>query len=87
MKIDTNGIQGFLEKSASAQFDTSKARSTDEGDASLRISYASLIDQAMQSPEADVDTIRQAQETLLSGELENPDNVRKAAENIIEFGP
>lgn len=85
MKIDTNGIQDFLEKSASAQFDTSKARSTNEGDASLRISYASLIDQAIQGTEADVDTIRRAQEMLISGELENPDNIRKAAEDIIRF--
>jgi hypothetical protein len=86
MKIDTNGIQDFLEKSAPGQFDASKTRPSDEGDASLRISYASLIDQAMQDAETDVDAIQQAQELLLSGELDNPDNARTAAEDIIKFG-
>jgi len=87
MKIDTNGIQDFLDKSASAQFNPSKPHSSNDGDASLRISYASLIDQAMEDAETDVDAIKRAQETLLSGELENPDNIRKAAENMIRFGP
>ena len=87
MKIDTNGIQDFLDKSASAQFNPSKPRSNNDGDASLRISYASLIDQAMEDAETDVDAIRRAQESLLSGELEDPDNIREAAENMIRFGP
>ena len=86
MKIDTNGIQDFLEKSAPGQLDTSKTRPSDEGDASLRISYASLIDQAIQEAETDVDTIQQAQELLLSGELDNPDNARTAAQDITKFG-
>jgi hypothetical protein len=86
MKIDTNGIQDFVEKPASTQFSAVRPRSSDDGDASLRISYASLIDEAMQSGEVDKGTIDRAQEVLLSGEIDDPENIRKAVGNILRFG-
>lgn len=86
MKIDTNGIQDFVEKSASKQFSSSRAPSNNDADASLRVNYASLIDKAMEIPHADANTVEQAQELLLSGELESPENIREAAENIGTFG-
>ena len=86
MKIDTNGIQDFVEKPASTQFNSVRPRSNDDGDASLRISYASLIDEAMQIQEADKGTIDRAQGLLLSGEVDDPENVREAAGNILRFG-
>jgi hypothetical protein len=86
MKIDTNGIQDFLEKPASVQSNPVRPRSKDDGDASLRISYASLIDEAMQSQEADKAAISRAQELVQSGELESRQNTEAAAGNILGFG-
>ncbi|HUT30638.1 MAG TPA: hypothetical protein VMX13_12660 [Sedimentisphaerales bacterium] len=86
MKIDTNGIQDFLEKPAPTQINSVRPRPNDDGDASLRVSYASLIDEAMQSQEVDKGAIDRAQELLLSGELDDPENVREAAGNILRFG-
>jgi len=86
MKIDTNGIQDFVEKSASKQFGSSRTLSSNDADASLRVNYASLIDKAMELPDADANTVEQAQELLLSGKLESPENIREAAENIGTFG-
>lgn len=86
MKIETNGIQDFFEKSPSNQLNSPKALSNDDADASLRANYASLIDEATQIPHADTNTVQQAQELLLSGQLESPENIRAAAENIVRFG-
>ncbi|MHC4616186.1 MAG: hypothetical protein ACYTEQ_00375 [Planctomycetota bacterium] len=86
MKIEVNGIQDFFENSPSRQLSTSKGLSRNNLDASLRVNYASLIDEAMQVPDTDVNAIQKAQELLLSGRLEGPENIRKAAENIITFG-
>jgi hypothetical protein len=86
MQIDTNGIQDFAEKPASTQVSSVRPRPNDDGDASLRVSYASLIDEAMQSGEIDNGTINQAQELLLSGGLESRQNAEEAAGNILRFG-
>lgn len=86
MKIDMNGIQDFVEKPASVQSNPVRPRSKDDGDASLRISYASLIDEAMQSQEVDEAAISRAQVLLQSGELDNRENTEEAAGNILGFG-
>ncbi|HUV65092.1 MAG TPA: hypothetical protein VMW24_14440 [Sedimentisphaerales bacterium] len=55
-------------------------------DVSVQVDYASLIEQAMQAPQDDALRIQQARDLLLSGELESPQNIREAAENILNFG-
>lgn len=86
MKIETNGIQDFLGKSPPKQLNSAGALSNNDADASLRANYASLIDEATQIPDTDTNTVQQAQQLLLSGQLESPENIRAAAENIITFG-
>ena len=86
MKIDTDGIQDFLEKSSSRQLSSPRALSNNDADASLRVNYASLIDKAAQIQSTDTGTVQEAQELLLSGELESPENIQTAAENIVTFG-
>ena len=86
MKIDTNGIQDFLDKSSSKQLSFSTAPSNNDADASLRVNYAPLIDEAMQITHTDTNTTQRAHELLLSGQLESDENTRAAAENIIKFG-
>jgi len=85
-KIDTSHIQNLLEKSTSRQPGSAGALPNNDADVSLQLNYASLIDKATQLPQADTNTIRKAQELLSSGQLEDPDNIRAAAENILTFG-
>jgi hypothetical protein len=53
---------------------------------SVQVDYASLIEQAVQTPQDEALRIQQARALLLSGELESPRNIREAAENILNFG-
>lgn len=85
-KIDPNQIQGFLEKSSSRQPDSANSVSDKDVDISLQADYVPLINKAMQIPQADARAVQCARELLLSGQLENPENIRAAAENIISFG-
>ena len=85
-KIDTSQIQDILEKSSSGQPDSARAPSNIGADASLQLDCDSFIDRAMQAPQTDAEAVRQAQELLLSGELESQQNIRAAAENIVNLG-
>jgi hypothetical protein len=85
-KVDTNQIQSFLEKSSSRPPNTAAAVTGNDADVTIQVDYASFIDSAMKIPQTDSQVIEQAKELLLSGELENPENIRNAAENIITFG-
>lgn len=85
-KIDPNQIRDILEKS-SKQHDCAKALPINNGgDASLQVNYASLIEKAKQAQPPDPMAIQRARELLLSGQLESPENIREAAENIVKFG-
>ena len=85
-EVDTNQNRDFLEKSSSRQPNSAKVLPNDEADVSVQVNYASLIDNAMQSPPTDTQAVQRARELLLSGQLESPENVREAAENIVNFG-
>ncbi len=84
-KIDNNQVPGILKESSSKQTDPSKVPASNEGDASLQVSYDSLIEQAKQIPPEDTNAVQKARQLLLSGQLDNPENVREAAENIAEL--
>ena len=85
-EVDTNQNRDFLEKSSSRQPNSARALPNDDADVSVQVNYASLIDNAMQSPPTDTQAVQRARELLLSGQLESPENVREAAENIVNFG-
>jgi len=52
----------------------------------VQVDYGSLIEKAMQEPQTDAQIVQKARYLLMSGELESPERIRKAAENIVEFG-
>jgi hypothetical protein len=85
MRIDTSGIQDFLERPRSSQESSPRAVANNEQDAS-QVDFASVIDAAMQTPQTDSDVLERARELLESGQLESEQNIRAAAENIIKFG-
>ncbi|MHC4070236.1 MAG: hypothetical protein ACYSR8_11815 [Planctomycetota bacterium] len=85
-KIQTNQIRELLEELSSRQLNSGSTAQNSDMDVSVQVNYASLIDQAMQAPEADVDVVAAARKLLLSGKLESQENCQEAAENIINYG-
>jgi len=85
-KIDTSQIRELLEKSSSRQPNSAGELPNNGADVSLHLNYASLIDKATQTYQMDTKAVQRAQELLLSGQLENPENIRAAAESILGFG-
>lgn len=84
-KIDNNQIPDVLKESSARQADTLKIPA-EEGDVSLQANYDSLIEKAKEIPPEDSTAVQRAQQLLSSGQLESPENIRAAAENIIKFG-
>ena len=85
-KINNNQVPDILKESSSRQPDPSREPVDNQVDASLQITYDSLIEKAKEMPREDPDAVEQARRLLLSGQLESPENIRAAAENIAKFG-
>ncbi len=85
-KINTNQIRDMIEQSASKQTDPAKAPLDNQVDASLQVDYASLVEKAILIPPENARAVEEARQLLLSGQLDSPDNIRQAAENMLEFG-
>ena len=84
-KIVTN--QHLIESGSSAgQPNNAGALPSTDGDVSLQVNYASLIEKAIQQPKTDIQLVERAREMLLSGQLDTPENCRKAAEDIVTYG-
>jgi len=84
-KINSGFIQDVPENVLKQHFPARPPVGND-ADASLNVDYASLIERAVQTQDADAAAVEQAKKLLLSGELESPLNIRTAAENIVRFG-
>jgi len=72
--------------SSSGKPNSSGALPGNDMDVDVQVDYGSLIEKAMQEPQTDPQVVQKARDLLLSGELESPERIRKAAENIVEFG-
>ena len=85
-KINNNQIPDILKELSSKQSNPPTIPEDNEMDASLQINYDSLIEKANQTLPEDADAVQRANELLLSGQLESPENIQSAAENIVNFG-
>ena len=85
-KIDNNQIPEIPTESSPKQANSPKEAAKNQADDSLQVNYDSLIEKAKQIPQEGADAVERARELLSSGELESPENIRSAAENITEFG-
>ena len=85
-KINNNQVPDILKESSSRQPEPSGDPVDNQVDASLQVTYDSLIEKAKELPPQDADAVERARRLLLSGELESPENIRAAAENIAKFG-
>ena len=84
-KINYNQITDFLKQQA-AGTDATKIPVNNE-DAQLQVNFDdSLSEMAKQTEQTDAEAVQNAQQLLASGQLESPENIQEAAENIVEFG-
>ena len=55
-------------------------------DASLQVSFGSLIEQAKQPPTEDGSAVARAKALIASGQLDTTENIEKAAQNMLKYG-
>lgn len=85
--INNNKIQSRLTPQTANQAKNSVAESMTDKNAELQVNFASLIEKAIQADtQQSPSAVENAKKLLLSGELDNVENIRKAAQNIIDFG-
>ncbi|MHC5060380.1 MAG: hypothetical protein ACYTFK_04765 [Planctomycetota bacterium] len=65
---------------------TEKAAQTEAADSTLRTEYEPFIRRAAQLPEDDPQAVTDALKALESGQLDSPEAIQAAAENILKFG-
>ena len=85
-KINNNQVPDIFKESSPKQTGRSGSSVNKQVDASLQVTYDSLIEKAKQVPPEDANAVQRARQILLSGRLESPENIRAAAENIVRFG-
>ena len=84
-KINTSHLQDALANAVAKQ-----TRNTDQdpgrtADASLQADYTALIKEASTVWNQDEVRLQKAKELLNSGQLDSPENIRQAAQNIAQF--
>jgi hypothetical protein len=84
--INASQMSPILGNTPLQSVDPAKSRPTKEPDATLQISFADLIEKAKQPPVANEQAVQEAKELLLSGKLTSPENIRSAAQSILDFG-
>ena len=83
-----NGVPGATQTvnhNTSPQVNTQN-RPDSAQDASLQVSFGSLIEQAKQRPIEDGSAVARAKARIASGQLDTPENIQKAAQNILNYG-
>jgi len=85
-KINNNRISDILKETFPKQTAPVTGDTNNQADASLQISYGSLIEEAKQSQPTEADTVEQARKLIASGQLDTLENIRKAAEAITKLG-
>ena len=85
-KINNNQVSDILKNLSSKQTSSLGASDSSKADASLQISYDAVIEKAQQAPAENIDAVERARQLIDSGELDSPENIRKAAENMVKFG-
>jgi hypothetical protein len=84
--IDTSQMNPLLGNTPLQSVDPAKSRPTNDLDATLQVSFADLIEKAKQPLAADTESVQEAKQLLLSGELTSPENIRAAAQSMLDFG-
>ncbi|MCP4452081.1 MAG: hypothetical protein GY809_11510 [Planctomycetes bacterium] len=79
------GAAQTVNQNASQQVGTRNSTDNTQ-DASLKVSFGSLIEQAKQAPAEDGSAVARAKALIASGQLDTPENIQKAVQNILKYG-
>ena len=84
-KINNNPVQQFVKNE---QLETQNKIKNGVSNDSVKtsVSCEKLLAQAQQLDTQDNQAVENARILLLSGQLDTPENIKKAAENILKFG-
>jgi hypothetical protein len=85
-KINNEFSQNYADKIGPNKPEGGKPSQKPSPDAVLSTDYANLIDKANQLQTEDTAALEKARQLLLSGQLDTPENIRCAAENIVNLG-
>jgi hypothetical protein len=85
-KVNHNPITEILRDASARPSQNREASVPSKADASLDVSYESLVNQVRQEPVDEAGIIERARQMVLSGELDKPENIRAAAANMVKFG-
>lgn len=85
-KINNEFSQNYADKINPHKPEGGKPGQKPSPDAVLNTDYAILYDKANKIPTEDTASLEKARQMFLSGQLDSPENIRSAAENIINLG-
>ena len=84
--IKNNYIAQTMGMNTTPQANLTNRPAAGDLDATLQVNFADMVNQALQASETDTDAVAKAKELIQSGRLTTPENIRSAAENLLEFG-
>lgn len=84
--IQNNQIAHATGQTALPHADQAGKPATNKSDATVQVTFAGLINQAMQASETQADAVERARELLRSGQLTSPQSIQSAARNIVTYG-
>ncbi len=82
----TNHVGQALGKTPLPHPDSASMRPASGSDATIQVEFADILNRAKQTEQADGNAVQAARALLLSGLLTSPDNVRAAAQSILNTG-
>jgi hypothetical protein len=84
--INGSAAQEIMPKLAPQNKAGAATASSDPVDATLQVQYAPLVAKAIQGSEPDAEVVQRAQALLASGQLDSPEAIRAAAQDLLAFG-
>ncbi len=84
--INSNHVAHRMGMNSTPQGNGTNRMAAGEPDATLQVNFADMVNQALRTSETDANAVERAKELIQSGRLTTPENIRAAAENIMDFG-
>lgn len=84
--INNSQISDIAKEFSSGKPARARVASDSKADACVQVSHEAIIEKAKQMPAEDVNAVQRARQMILSGQLDTPENIRAAAENMVKFG-
>ena len=84
--VSANSVQEIMPTPVQSGGQGSRSSACAGVDATLQIRYAPLVAEALQTADSDAEAVRRATELLASGELESIENIREAAQDLLDLG-